>query len=96
MQYKTIILELLQQNPRTHDRLRKSRTLMQTLDLYSGLLKTSHEAWKARLARAKPGSHPSQIASEALELALAELEASLPAESTPNEGDAVSPHTPPA
>jgi hypothetical protein len=38
------------------------------------------EAWKERLSQARPGSHPSQIASEAMELA--DLEERLPSEST--------------
>ena len=74
MQYKTIILELLEQRPQMHEELRKDRKLLPALELYSKELKTSHESWKERLAQAKPGSDPSQIASEALELALKDLE----------------------
>ena len=41
------------------------------MDAYATELKASHEAWKEQLSQARPGSDPSQIASEALELAIA-------------------------
>jgi hypothetical protein len=81
MQYKTIILELLRQRPQMHDRLRKDRKLLKAMERYAQELKHRHEAWKDYLAQANPGSDPSQIASEALEMALAEIEAHLPAAS---------------
>ena len=74
MQYKTIILELLQQRPQLYDQLRKDRFLLWTLELHARELKTSHEDWKKILHRWRPQSDPSQIASEALELALKQLE----------------------
>ena len=64
--------------------------LLPTLNHYSSELKTSHEAWKDRLLQAKPGSSPSQIASEALEIALKELEDSLPPASPPDETEPLS------
>ena len=85
MQYKTIILELLQQRPQMHDQLRKNRKLLPALEFYAKELKTSHETWKETLSQAKPGSDPSQIASEALEIALKEMEDRLPSES-PQDG----------
>jgi len=106
MQYKTIVLELLQQRPEMREELRSQRKMMQALDHYSGQLKTSHEAWKEHLSQARPNSDPSQIASEALEIALKELEAALPSETPPEEdGEPLSldaamafvrSHTPPA
>ena len=86
MQYKTIIFELLQQRPQMHDQLRKSRKLLPTLELYARELKTSHEAWKEMLSQTRPGSDPSQIASEALEMALKEMEDRLPSAS-PQDGN---------
>jgi hypothetical protein len=74
MHYKTIILELLQQHPEIHNQLRSKRMLLPTLELHARQLKTRHEAWRERLSRARPGSDPSQVASEALEIALKELE----------------------
>ncbi len=77
MKYKTIVLELLQERPEIHERLRRSRTLLSTLEEHARRLKTSHEAWKEQLSRSRPGSDPSQIASEALEIAVKEMEDSL-------------------
>jgi chromosome segregation ATPase len=88
MQYMMIIHELLQQQPRTHERLRKSRKLLSTVERYAKELKTSHEAWKKMLAQLRPGSHPTQIDSESLEIALKELEDRLPSDSSTEESDA--------
>ena len=89
MQYKTIILELLQQRPQMHDRLRKDRKLLATMELYAKDLKASHEAWKKLLAGLRPGSDPRQTASEALEIALKELEDRLPNESPRSDQEAL-------
>ena len=84
MYYKTIVLELLQQHPEIHNRLRGKRALLPTLERHARQLKAHHEAWKDRLRQARPGSDPSQIASEALEIALKELEAFLHSGSPPD------------
>jgi hypothetical protein len=83
MYYKTMVLELLQQHSEIHEQLRNQRRLLPMLDLYSGELKTRHEAWKESLSRAKPASNASQIASEALEIALKELQDRLTSGSPP-------------
>jgi hypothetical protein len=90
MQYKTMVLELIQQQQEMHEELRKKRTLLQTMNLYAQELKRKHEAWKDVLSPLRPDSDPSQIASEALEIALKELEDSLPAGSLPDEDEAIS------
>lgn len=82
MQYKTIILPLLEQRPMLYGRLRAERTLLAALDRYSQELKTRHEGWKDRLWRARPDSDESQVSAEALEIALKELEEHLPPESS--------------
>jgi uncharacterized protein YfaS (alpha-2-macroglobulin family) len=87
MQYKTIIHELLQQRPEMHEQLRKDRKLLPAMELYARELKRNHEAWKELLSQLRPDSEPSQIASEALEIALKELEDRLPSESPQNEGE---------
>jgi uncharacterized protein YfaS (alpha-2-macroglobulin family) len=74
MPYMTIILELLQQRPEVRDQLAMNRRLLPALELLARELKASHEAWKEVLLKAKPHSAPSQIASEALEMALKQLE----------------------
>ncbi len=81
MHYKSIIHDLLQQRPQMHDQLRKSRKLLPTLEQYAKELKTSHEAWKEMLSQMRPGSDPSQISSEALEMALKEMGDRLPSAS---------------
>jgi hypothetical protein len=78
MQYKTIILELLKQRPQMHELLRKNRKLLPALEFYAQELKTSHEAWKETLSQAKPDSDQSQIASQAMEMALKDMEDRLP------------------
>ncbi len=78
MQYKTIIHEMLQHRPEMQEQLRKQRKLLPTLERYARELKTSHEAWTDLLLQIRPGSHRSQIASEALEMALKEMEDRLP------------------
>jgi hypothetical protein len=90
MQYKTITLELLQQRPEIHDQLRKDRKLLLTMELYARELKTNHEAWKETLSGQRPGSDQSQIASEAMEMALTELEDRLPHASPPDAAEPLS------
>jgi hypothetical protein len=79
-QYKTICLGLLEQRPEIYNQLRKSRMLLPTLNRLAGELKASHEAWQLELNETRPGSD-SQIASEAMELAVKELEDRLSADS---------------
>jgi hypothetical protein len=90
MHYKTIILEMLEQRPKMREVLRQSRKLLPTLEFYASELKDSHEEWKDRLLQANPDSDPSQIASEAMELALKDLEDRLPSESNQGESDTLS------
>ncbi len=90
MQYKSMTLELLQLNPRLYDQLLATGTLLPALDFYANELKESHLAWKERLSQAMPGSSERQIASEALEIALKELEASLAPASPPDENGPLS------
>ena len=74
MQYKTIILEILQQRTELHEQLRITRRLLPTVEAWAKELKDRHDAWKATLSQARPDSDPNQIASEALEMALSETE----------------------
>ena len=71
------VLELLQNRPELHEKLRLSRTLLTTLNLYSSHLKANHQVWMVRLSRVKPGSERSQLASEALEIAVQEMQDSM-------------------
>ena len=85
MHYKTIVLELLQQYPEFHRELVSRKMLLTTLEGYAADLKARHENWTRTLSQERPERAPSQIASEALELALQELRDALPAASTPND-----------
>ena len=105
MQYKTIALELIREQPVLYEQLRSSKRLLPAMDAHAIDLKTSHEIWKEAMASKRPGSDPSQIAAEALELAIEDLRDRLPSESTPNETEPLSldaamsfirRHTPPA
>ena len=78
MHYKTIILELIQQRPEMHEQLRQERKLLTTMEMYARELKQSHEAITQQLRQASPESEPSQISSQAFEMALKELEDRLP------------------
>jgi hypothetical protein len=73
MQYKTICLQMIQDRPEMYDRLLSQRSLLTTLDRLSNELRTRHQTWKGLLSQTKPGGNESQIASEALELALQQL-----------------------
>ncbi len=90
MQYKTITLELIRENPELYERLRSSKRLLTAMDAYATDLKDSHEAWKERLDQAHPGSDPRQISSEAMELAVKELQDRLPSASSANETEQLS------
>lgn len=90
MLYKTIVLEMLRERTELHEQLRLTCRLLPTLETCSRQLKASHEAWKETLAQANPGSDPSQISSEALELGLKELEDRLPSVSPPATDDSMS------
>ena len=87
MLYKTIVLELLKKRTELHEQLRLTRRLLPTMETHARELKASHETWKETLASANPGRDPSQIANEALELALKELEDRLPSVSPPSEDE---------
>ncbi|HYV38017.1 MAG TPA: hypothetical protein VE988_20190 [Gemmataceae bacterium] len=105
MQYKTICLEILRQRPELYERLRSRRMLLPATEQYALELKARHEAWKAQLRQASPRSNDIQIASEAMELAVEELERRLPPASPTDETKPLSldramafiqSHTPPA
>jgi hypothetical protein len=87
MRYKTMVLELLQQRPEIHEQLRRQRRLLATMEFCAGTLKELHEMWKQRLSEPRKVSDESQIAWQALELALTELSDYLPGELPPDDSD---------
>jgi hypothetical protein len=90
MQYKTITMELLQEQPELYEQLRSSKRLLPAIDAYALELKDSHELWKERFSQANPGSDPRQIASEAMELAVQELSDRLLSASPVDEAEPLS------
>jgi hypothetical protein len=90
MQYKTIVLELLKERTELHEQLRLTRRLLPTMETCARELKASHETWMETLAQSNPSSDPSQISSEAMELALRELEERLPSVHPQEDGEPLS------
>jgi hypothetical protein len=85
MQYKTILLELLEQHPTLHQQLCASGTLLETVNRYAKELKARHEFWIDQLSQSSPLSEPTQIASESLELAVQEIQDNIPPPSSAND-----------
>lgn len=85
MHYKTIVLQLLQDQTELHEQLRSTRTLLSTMESLATELRELHLSWKETLTKARPGSDPSQISSEAMELAVQALQDRLPSVSPPSE-----------
>jgi hypothetical protein len=70
MQYKTIVLALLQENPTRYRLLQAQRKLMPTLTRTARTLKERHAYWIETLSKEQLGSDPRQLSSEALEIAV--------------------------
>ncbi|HVX12068.1 MAG TPA: hypothetical protein VHC22_12880 [Pirellulales bacterium] len=83
--YKTIVLELLKDRPTLHEQLRLSGTLLSKVNQLAVAFRACHLNRIREMAAARPGSDPAQLSSEALELALQELQDSLPPELLPSE-----------
>jgi hypothetical protein len=90
MQYKSIVLEMLKDRNDLHEELRLTRRLLPTMERCARELRASHEQWQETLSAQQPDSDPAQIASEALELALKELEDRLPSVSNQAGDDPLS------
>src|SRR5262245_60671960 len=89
MHFKTIVLELLQDHPTLHERLRESRTLLRALDRSAAHFRARHVFWMSELGRTKTATEPSQLSSSALEIAVQEFRDALPPE-TPDDPDSLS------
>ena len=86
MLYKTMVLEIIQQYPETCDRLCRQRRLLPELERYAIELKERHDVWTTALAQTEPGRPRSQVASEALEIALKDLAHHFASASPPDQG----------
>ncbi len=89
MYYRTIVLELLQEQTTLHERLRESQTLMQAVDRCAAHLKSRHEFWITELRHSKTAMHQSQLSSSALELAIQEFRDDLTPETTEDDTSAL-------
>ena len=88
MHYKTIVLELLQEDYQTlHEKLRAKRQLLEAVNVFAAHLKTRHEFWMEELGQRRMGTDTSQLSSSALEVAVEEFRNALPAERSFDEGD---------
>ena len=83
MQYKTMVLELLQQRPQIHDSLRKERKLLAMVESQARGLKARHEELMDVFSQMKPQKDSNQISGMALEMSLRELEELLDSDSVP-------------
>ena len=81
MHYKTIVLELLNQDPTLDEELRVKRAMPRAPDRSSTGLKASHHFGTEQIAQARPHTAPDQMASVAPEMALEEPRNRLSAES---------------
>jgi hypothetical protein len=90
MMYKTITLELIQDRPLLYERLRSTKRLLPAIDTYAIELKARHEEWTNLLSQERPERDSSQVASDALELALEELQNRLPCESATDDEEPLS------
>jgi hypothetical protein len=78
MQYKTIMLELVQQSQELHHELRTRKQLLPAIDRTASELKDRHTYWISRLSQEQPERASEQIASAALEIAVQEMRDALP------------------
>ncbi len=74
MRYKSMMLELLEEYPALHDLLRRDRTLLATMEAWAVKLRDQHLSWIEMLRLKHPASDPTQRASEALELAVRDIQ----------------------
>jgi hypothetical protein len=82
MQYKTIILELIQQNETLHDRLRSNRSFLATVDRLAAQLKADHETYLNEMAMQEPAASRPAVSQQAFEMAIKEAEEQLMAMTT--------------
>jgi hypothetical protein len=72
MNYKTVVLELLEQDQDRYERLRQRR-LLATLNALAEELRSRHHHWMDALRPTRRDSDPAQLSTEAMELALSDL-----------------------
>lgn len=88
--YKTIVLQLLENQRELFAELQRQRKVLPTMERCARELKELHESWKDLLSRRRPWSDPIQIASDAMEIALGELQNRWPFDPSASEEDSES------
>jgi len=78
-------MELIKQRPNLHDRLASSGRLTSTMEQLAVQLRDNHRQLTEQLREARPGSADIQLNSEAMEIAVNEIEQTLPDESPEND-----------
>lgn len=90
MQYKTIMLELIQSNRPLHQQLCQERKLLTTVEEAALELKSRHQEILEEMALQNPESPAMQVYSQAFELALKEMEERLQPVSQTTEDSSLS------
>lgn len=77
MQYTTICLNLLEQNPVRYAELQRSKATLHTLNQLALTLRTRHQEILIELQKTLPEAGCKELSSQAMELATAQLEEEL-------------------
>ena len=77
MHYKTIVLELLKQQPEMYGELIRSNSLISTLNQLASQLRESHLTILDQLTQKEPNQSQLLLKSEAMEIAVSQLQESL-------------------
>ncbi|MEZ6129177.1 MAG: hypothetical protein R3C59_10885 [Planctomycetaceae bacterium] len=73
MQYKTMVMELLEENERLREKLRGEGKLLTVLDVLAGNLRRRHRELMGEMQGSRTDGGFSGISSEALEIAVQEM-----------------------
>ena len=87
MQYKTIMMELLEQSPALNSQLKKNHQLLATIEAMARELKRNHERIIGELTDRQLDGGSSGISSQAMEIAVAEMQERLAALSNREEDE---------
>lgn len=90
MDYKSIVLEVLQGHRALHERLRESKMIPLTVDCCADHLKARHAFWMTLRGHPKTGPEASQSSSLALERAVQEFRDALPPMRNTSDQDSLS------
>lgn len=74
MQYKTIVMELLEQSTELHDQLQREHRLLAAVEALAVRLKASHDEITKQLEQAQPGTEFNDNCFRAMELAIHALQ----------------------